>query len=88
MVPEDAEGEASGCHPRPEEQTGSLSPAGRDALTELCLPGESCTDALGITATPGTCPWLPSSTRALHDGGGFWKIFPFPIWADTLADLK
>ncbi|KAF6361817.1 melanophilin [Rhinolophus ferrumequinum] len=54
VVPEDAEGGASGCHPRPEEQTDSLSPAGRDALTELCLPGESCTEALGITATPGT----------------------------------
>ncbi|XP_019596428.2 melanophilin isoform X2 [Rhinolophus sinicus] len=54
VVPEDAEGGASGCHPRPEEQTDSLSPAGRDALTELCLPGESCTEALRITATRGT----------------------------------
>ncbi|KAM8789025.1 melanophilin [Rhynchonycteris naso] len=45
---------ASGCHPHPEELMDSLSPAGWDALTELCLPGESGTAALGIASTPET----------------------------------
>uniref|UniRef100_A0A8C3YR01 Rab effector MyRIP/Melanophilin domain-containing protein n=1 Tax=Catagonus wagneri TaxID=51154 RepID=A0A8C3YR01_9CETA len=45
---------ASGCRPQPEEQTGSLPPAGPDALAKLCLPGEFCSVALGVTATPGS----------------------------------
>ncbi|XP_068821322.1 melanophilin [Capricornis sumatraensis] len=45
---------ASGCHPRPEEQRVGLSPAGLDELSELCLPGESCTAGPGVAATPGT----------------------------------
>ncbi|XP_059871852.1 melanophilin isoform X2 [Delphinus delphis] len=51
---DEADARASGCHPRPEGQMASLSPAGPDALAELCLPGESCTMAPGTTATPGT----------------------------------
>ncbi|XP_026973128.1 melanophilin isoform X2 [Sagmatias obliquidens] len=51
---DEAAARASGCHPCPEGQMASLSPAGPDALTELCLPGESCTMAPGTTATPGT----------------------------------
>ncbi|KAM5268860.1 melanophilin isoform 3-T3 [Hipposideros larvatus] len=54
VVPDEAEDRASGGHPHPEEQTDSLSPVGRDALAELCLPGEPCTEALGVAATPGT----------------------------------
>ncbi|XP_005863750.1 PREDICTED: melanophilin isoform X2 [Myotis brandtii] len=53
MVLQEADARASGCHPHPEEQTDSLSPAGRDARAELCLPGESCPAAPGIAATPG-----------------------------------
>ncbi|XP_036175464.1 melanophilin isoform X1 [Myotis myotis] len=53
MVLHEADARASGCHPHPEEQTDSLSPAGRDARAELCLPGESCPAAPGIAATPG-----------------------------------
>uniref|UniRef100_A0A4W2GIV7 Melanophilin n=1 Tax=Bos indicus x Bos taurus TaxID=30522 RepID=A0A4W2GIV7_BOBOX len=49
-----ADARAPGCHPRPEEQRISLSPAGPDELSELCLPGESCTAGPGVTATPGT----------------------------------
>ncbi|XP_033715361.1 melanophilin isoform X2 [Tursiops truncatus] len=51
---DEADARASGCHPRPEGQMASLSPAGPDALAELCLPGESCMMAPGTTATPGT----------------------------------
>ncbi|XP_033280393.1 melanophilin isoform X1 [Orcinus orca] len=54
VVVDEAAARASGCHPRPEGQMASLSPAGPDALAELCLPGESCTTAPGTTATPGT----------------------------------
>lgn len=54
VVVDEAAARASGCHPRPEGQMASLSPAGPDALAELCLPGESCTAAPGTTATPGT----------------------------------
>uniref|UniRef100_A0AAA9TFX5 Melanophilin n=2 Tax=Bos TaxID=9903 RepID=A0AAA9TFX5_BOVIN len=49
-----ADARAPGCHPRPEEQRISLSPAGPDELSELCLPGESCTAGPGVAATPGT----------------------------------
>lgn len=52
-VLEQADVSAPGCHPHPEEQTDSLSPARRDTLTELGLPGESCTTAPGTTATAG-----------------------------------
>ncbi|XP_059023597.1 melanophilin isoform X2 [Mustela lutreola] len=44
---------APGCHPPPEEQTDSLSPAGQDTLTELCVPGESRRTALGTAAAAG-----------------------------------
>ncbi|XP_032211165.1 melanophilin isoform X1 [Mustela erminea] len=44
---------APGCHPPPEEQTDSLSTAGQDTLTELCVPGESRRTALGTAATAG-----------------------------------
>ncbi|KAJ8781627.1 hypothetical protein J1605_010885 [Eschrichtius robustus] len=54
VVLDEADARASGCHPCPEGQMASLSPAGPDALAELCLPGESCTMAPGTTATPGT----------------------------------
>ncbi|KAM9085662.1 melanophilin isoform 4-T4 [Megaptera novaeangliae] len=54
VVLDEADARASGCHPCPEGQMASLSPAGPDALAELCLPGESCTTAPGTTATPGT----------------------------------
>lgn len=54
VVPEEAEDRASGGHTHPEEQTDSLAPAGRDALAELCLPGEPCTEAPGVSATAGT----------------------------------
>lgn len=54
-MPEEAEDRAPGGHPHPEEQTDSRSPATRDALAESCLPGESCVEALGVTATPGMC---------------------------------
>nr|XP_031308334.1 melanophilin isoform X1 [Camelus dromedarius]XP_031308335.1 melanophilin isoform X1 [Camelus dromedarius] len=50
----EADAMASGRHPRPEEQTVSLSPAGLDDLAELCLPGGSYTKAQGVAATPGT----------------------------------
>ncbi|EPY86125.1 melanophilin [Camelus ferus] len=50
----EADATASGRHPRPEEQTVSLSPAGLDDLAELCLPGGSYTKAQGVAATPGT----------------------------------
>lgn len=50
-VPEEADAKASGCHPCPEEQADGLSPAGQNALTELCAP---CMMALGTAATPGT----------------------------------
>ncbi|XP_070278577.1 melanophilin isoform X5 [Myotis yumanensis] len=53
MVLQEADARASGCHPHLEEQTDSLSPAGRDARAELCLLGESCPAAPGIAATPG-----------------------------------
>uniref|UniRef100_A0A452SME5 Rab effector MyRIP/Melanophilin domain-containing protein n=1 Tax=Ursus americanus TaxID=9643 RepID=A0A452SME5_URSAM len=53
-VLEQADVSAPGCHPHPEEQTDSLSPARRDTLTELGLPGESCTTAPGTTATAGS----------------------------------
>ncbi|XP_059559633.1 melanophilin isoform X2 [Myotis daubentonii] len=53
MVLQEADARASGSHPHPEEQTDSLSLAGRDARAELCLPGESCPAAPGIAATPG-----------------------------------
>ncbi|KAB0406177.1 hypothetical protein E2I00_000760, partial [Balaenoptera physalus] len=53
VVLDEADARASGCHPCPEGQMASLSPAGPDALAELCLPGESCTTAPGTTATPG-----------------------------------
>uniref|UniRef100_A0A452U6C5 Melanophilin n=1 Tax=Ursus maritimus TaxID=29073 RepID=A0A452U6C5_URSMA len=52
-VLEQADVSAPGCHPHPEEQTDSLSPARRDTLTELGLPGESCTTAPGTAATAG-----------------------------------
>uniref|UniRef100_A0A8D1H331 Melanophilin n=1 Tax=Sus scrofa TaxID=9823 RepID=A0A8D1H331_PIG len=45
---------ASGRHLHPEEQTVGLSPVGPDALAELCLPGDSCSVALGVAAAPGT----------------------------------
>ncbi|XP_065786807.1 melanophilin isoform X3 [Muntiacus reevesi] len=48
-----ADARAPGCHPHPEEQRVGLSPAGPDKLSELCLPGESCTAGPGVTATPG-----------------------------------
>ncbi|XP_066883323.1 melanophilin isoform X2 [Kogia breviceps] len=54
VVLDEADARTSGCHPCPEGQTASLSPAGPDALAELCLPGESCTTAPGTPATPGT----------------------------------
>uniref|UniRef100_A0A8C0C9T1 Melanophilin n=1 Tax=Balaenoptera musculus TaxID=9771 RepID=A0A8C0C9T1_BALMU len=54
VVLDEADARASGCHSCPEGQMASLSPAGPDALAELCLPGESCTTAPGTTATPGT----------------------------------
>ncbi|XP_064443372.1 melanophilin isoform X6 [Mirounga angustirostris] len=53
-VLEEANVSASGCQPRPEEQTDGLSPEGQDTLTELCIPGESCTTAPGTPATAGT----------------------------------
>ncbi|XP_036277530.1 melanophilin isoform X2 [Pipistrellus kuhlii] len=53
VVLQEADARASGGHPHPEEQTDILSPAGWDARTELCLPGESCPGALRITSTPG-----------------------------------
>uniref|UniRef100_A0AC11ATP0 Melanophilin n=1 Tax=Ovis aries TaxID=9940 RepID=A0AC11ATP0_SHEEP len=49
-----ADARAPGCHPRPEEQRVGLSPAGLDELSELCLPGESCTAGPGVAATPRT----------------------------------
>lgn len=49
-----ADARASGRHLHPEEQTVGLSPVGPDALAELCLPGDSCSVALGVAATPGT----------------------------------
>lgn len=49
-----ADARAPACHPRPEEQRVGLSPAGPDELSELCLPGESCTAGPGVAATPGT----------------------------------
>ncbi|XP_054579132.1 melanophilin isoform X1 [Eptesicus fuscus] len=52
VVLQEADARASGGHPHPEEQTDSLSPAGRDAHAGLCLPGESCPAAPGIAATP------------------------------------
>ncbi|XP_035921366.1 melanophilin isoform X3 [Halichoerus grypus] len=51
---EEANVSAPGCQPRPEEQTDGLSPEGQDTLTELCIPGESCTTAPGTPATAGT----------------------------------
>uniref|UniRef100_A0A8D1ZV60 RabBD domain-containing protein n=1 Tax=Sus scrofa TaxID=9823 RepID=A0A8D1ZV60_PIG len=45
---------ASGRRLHPEEQTVGLSPARPDALAELCLPGDSCSVALGVAAAPGT----------------------------------
>ncbi|TKC42169.1 hypothetical protein EI555_017167 [Monodon monoceros] len=54
VVLDEADARASGCHPCPEGQMASLSPAGPDALAKLCLPGESCMTAPGTTATPGT----------------------------------
>ncbi|XP_059962260.1 melanophilin isoform X2 [Mesoplodon densirostris] len=54
VVLDEADARASGCHPGPEGQMASLSPARPDALAELRLPGESCTTAPGTTATPGT----------------------------------
>lgn len=56
VVLDEADARASGRHPCPEGQMASLSPAGPDALAELCLPGESCMTAPGTTATPGRCP--------------------------------
>ncbi|XP_030873019.1 melanophilin isoform X2 [Leptonychotes weddellii] len=53
-VLEEANVSASGCQPRPEEQTDGLSPEGQDTLTELCIPGESCMTAPGTPATAGT----------------------------------
>ncbi|XP_058389471.1 LOW QUALITY PROTEIN: melanophilin [Diceros bicornis minor] len=53
VVLEEVDASASGYHSHPEEQTDTLSPAGRTSLTELCLPGESCTKALGIAAMSG-----------------------------------
>ncbi|XP_032493096.1 melanophilin isoform X3 [Phocoena sinus] len=53
VVLDEADARASGRHPCPEGQMASLSPAGPDALAELCLPGESCMTAPGTTATPG-----------------------------------
>uniref|UniRef100_A0A8D2BG23 RabBD domain-containing protein n=1 Tax=Sus scrofa TaxID=9823 RepID=A0A8D2BG23_PIG len=61
-----ADARASGRRLHPEEQAVGLSPAGPDALAELCLPGDSCSVALGVAATPGRCPWPPSSTCALR----------------------
>ncbi|XP_025144992.3 melanophilin isoform X2 [Bubalus bubalis] len=49
-----ADARAPGCHPCPEEQRVGLSPAGPDELSELYLPGESCTAGPGVAATPGT----------------------------------
>nr|XP_030719390.1 melanophilin isoform X2 [Globicephala melas] len=54
VVLDGADTRTSGCHPCPEGQMASLSPAGPDALAELCLPAESCMAAPGTTATPGT----------------------------------
>ncbi|XP_032263701.1 melanophilin [Phoca vitulina] len=51
---EEANVSAPGCQPRPEEQTDGHSPEGQDTLTELCIPGESCTTAPGTPATAGT----------------------------------
>ncbi|KAM9692104.1 melanophilin isoform 4-T4 [Dama dama] len=48
-----ADARAPGCHPHPEEQRVGLSPARLDELSELCLPGESCTAGPGVAATPG-----------------------------------
>ncbi|XP_055257823.1 melanophilin isoform X4 [Moschus berezovskii] len=49
-----ADARAPGCHSHPEEQRVGLPPAGPDELSELCLPGESCTAGPGVTAMPGT----------------------------------
>uniref|UniRef100_A0A8C6CY59 Melanophilin n=1 Tax=Moschus moschiferus TaxID=68415 RepID=A0A8C6CY59_MOSMO len=53
-VLDQADARALGCHSHPEEQRVGLPPAGPDELSELCLPGESCTAGPGVTAPPGT----------------------------------
>uniref|UniRef100_A0A673TVA9 Melanophilin n=1 Tax=Suricata suricatta TaxID=37032 RepID=A0A673TVA9_SURSU len=53
VVPEEAGVSAPGRHPHPEEQMDSLPAAGRDAVTEPCLPGEACATAPGLAVTPG-----------------------------------
>ncbi|CAK6448373.1 unnamed protein product [Pipistrellus nathusii] len=74
VVLQEADARASGGHPHSEEQTDILSPAGWDARTELCLPGESCPGEslpLGIIATPGVSivrnEQLPSRYLAAMD---------------------
>uniref|UniRef100_A0A8D1UX55 RabBD domain-containing protein n=1 Tax=Sus scrofa TaxID=9823 RepID=A0A8D1UX55_PIG len=52
---------ASGRRLHPEEQAVGLSPAGPDALAELCLPGDSCSVALGVAATPGPAGSEPTA---------------------------
>ncbi|XP_027447092.1 melanophilin isoform X2 [Zalophus californianus] len=53
-VLEEANVSASGCHPCPEEQTDGPSPERQDTLTELYIPGGSCTTAPRTPATAGT----------------------------------
>ncbi|XP_073732848.1 melanophilin isoform X2 [Callorhinus ursinus] len=53
-VLEEASVSASGCHPCPEEQTDGPAPERQDTLTELYIPGGSCTTAPRTPATAGT----------------------------------
>lgn len=53
-VLEEANVSASGCLPCPEEQTDGPSPERQDTLTELYIPGGSCTTAPRTPATAGT----------------------------------
>ncbi|CAK7321105.1 MLPH [Vulpes lagopus] len=55
-VLEEADVDASGCCAYPEERMDSLSPAGRDALAEPCLPAGSCSTAAAGTQAIGREP--------------------------------
>uniref|UniRef100_A0A8C0T3Q3 RabBD domain-containing protein n=1 Tax=Canis lupus familiaris TaxID=9615 RepID=A0A8C0T3Q3_CANLF len=55
-VLEEADVDAAGCRAHPEEQMDSLSPAGRDALAEPCLPAGSCSTAAAGTHAIGREP--------------------------------
>ncbi|KAF0887024.1 MELPH protein, partial [Crocuta crocuta] len=76
VVLEEADVGAPGSHPRPEEQTDSLSAAGRDTLTEPRLPGEACTSALGLAVTPSPSAvgseWCASQCLAYDDDENTW----------------